>query len=158
MIPKVNGDDSSSHFKMILFWRDWHAPINSRMVGYPRTAGYQADGPWQSDTVSAGTIPMDVSSLLPDKTTPADKWATIHLREYLVAVDQFPEFGFYYFIVAVTEAPNICRIEGWQAHRINSSDWQQIKQGNRPALDELNAGRSKVDLRLDANKIKNFLK
>ncbi len=63
------------------------------------------------------------------------------LREYLAAVEGFPEFGYWYGLMTLESFLNVrYEVNIYKPIKIDAATWQKIKSATAPYRDETSAG------------------
>ena len=139
----VDDDDYSDKFKYVMYWREWTAPINTNYLGFPRASAYRTSRPWTkgSDGCTGGY--SGVKALLDElgMIDGTDKPPVRILREYLVAVEGFPEFGYWYGLMSLESFGQVRYVVNiYEPIKIDAADWKKIKTSKAPHRDENSAG------------------
>lgn len=143
MTVKVAGEDYTDKFKYVQFWREWRANTKYTTLGAPRSGPYRLTQGWTEGSDELGSEMLAPLAWIVDvKTVPGDQWPAVRvLREYLIAVEGFPEFGYMYAVViAETEPTNHYHVRKYKPEKIAASDWEKIKQSGQPYRDEDSGG------------------
>jgi hypothetical protein len=128
----VDGVDASSSFNTRRYYRSWTSPLASNKPAPENTDSGSFSGvPWQGDTEGAGAswidIPGEQTPLRP-ASWPAERF----LEEFVVMVQNFPEFGLLYFNVVCDTLPNYYRVRMNAAIQITPDEWCALKGQDAP--------------------------
>jgi hypothetical protein len=143
--PTVEGADVTSDFIVWRWVRVWVAPVGSDGNRSAPYAGAVAPGspnlPWLDDN-----LPDDTGQRQPSwndvpggPSLPSDPsaWPTVRqLNEFVASVNNYPEFGFLYYIIVMDVMPNAYRVQMFPAQSITADDWCTIKSLDVPYMDE----------------------